>query len=87
MPLLRGRVRVDKRDVYSLIDTVLDRAHGGREGHQSKSVLSPDLLAAVESVRESIRNAYPVPLTDQVRLPISKTSELARALRAVAADT
>jgi hypothetical protein len=77
MPLMRNRVRVDKADASALLEIILTP---GREDHSQEG--DADLIAAALRVREVIRDAYPVPLTDQVRLSTGLVGELTDALRA-----
>jgi hypothetical protein len=65
-----GWVRLDKRAAYRLCD---DIGTGRR----------PAAMAEVAAeIREVIRDAYPIPLTDQVRLSAGQAAALALALRA-----
>jgi hypothetical protein len=76
----RSQIRVDKREVYRLVDAIrraLER-ESGPDSHRF------NLLIAAEHVREPVYNAYPVPLTDQVRLHKAKAAELASAVRTAA---
>jgi hypothetical protein len=81
MPLMRERVRVDKRDAYDLATVlgaeVRDAVDNGRLGKDA----AYDVLSLTMQMQEELRNAHPVPLTDQVRVPRSRASDLAQALR------
>jgi hypothetical protein len=81
MPLMRNRVRVDKVDAVALLEIVLTP---GRDDQGQEN--NDDLIAAALRVRDVLRAAYPVPLTDQVRLSLGLVRELADALRAALAD-
>jgi hypothetical protein len=71
---VRGQVRFDKDDAYDLIFRIREASP------------SVQLLAAADAVHEAVRNAQPVPLTDQVRLPREQVEELASGLRAAGAE-
>jgi hypothetical protein len=77
VPLLRDRVRVDKVEVLKLVDSIAHATGTSDIG----GTATPGVLAAVESVRDAIRRAYPIPLTDQVRLPVERAAALAANLR------
>jgi hypothetical protein len=81
MPLMRGRVRVDKREVYRLVDAIVASVPGPLTDRSFDSGAGSDVLAVAEDVREALRHAYPVPLTDEIRLPAQYAAELARRLR------
>jgi hypothetical protein len=67
---LTGDVRVD-------LPSVLEHVADIREDNASGP-----LVAAAEAVENAVRNARPVPLTDQVRLPREEVEHLAATLRA-----
>ena len=77
VPLLRNRVRVDKVQALQLVDAIADEAGSPADASSATS----DLLATVASVRDAVRTAYPIPLTDQVRLPAERATGLAAELR------
>jgi hypothetical protein len=84
MPLMGGRVRIDKLRVYRSVDALreaLERDQADGRVDQAKGF---DILMAADSLRDAVVNAYPVPLTDQVRLGAEQAAELARALRTAA---
>jgi hypothetical protein len=70
-----GQVRVDKATVHELVAAL-------REGSGRTSA---GLLAAAEAVDDAVRDAQPVPLTDQIRLPGERVANLAAQLRAAGA--
>jgi hypothetical protein len=84
VPLLRDRVRVDRREVYRLVETVNESMRSEVADHQLDKAAAYDLMQATNDLREAVTTAYPVPLTDQVRLPRGRAIELAWALRAAA---
>jgi hypothetical protein len=45
-----------------------------------------DLLVLIDQLEEMVRNARPIPLTDQVRLEKKPLNELIEQIRAAAAD-
>ena len=67
---VRNEVRFDKFDAYELVTAV--RNDGP----------PPPLAEAADAVEDAVRNARPVPLTDQVRIPRAQVDELVTALRA-----
>jgi hypothetical protein len=79
MPLMRNRVRVDKSDADALLAVVLTPHHG-----DGVRVANADLDTAATRLHAALQDAYPVPLTDQVRLPRALVRELVDALRAAA---
>lgn len=82
MPFMRDRVRVDRRDAIDLIDAIVKaNPYETRAGPNADNT---DLLGVVEEVRRALAGAYPIPLTDQVRLPPETTQQLARSLREAA---
>ena len=68
-----GHVRVD-------LPSVLEHVSDIREDNQPGA-----LVAAAEAVEQAVRNARPVPLTDQVRMPREEVEDLAAKLRAAGA--
>ena len=85
MPLMPSRVRVDKADVYELVKRisagpdVFGRGPGGDTG------VDANVVRAAGAVRDAVRHAKQVPLTDQVRLPRDLAKALADAVRAAVA--
>jgi hypothetical protein len=77
VPVFCERVRVDKVEVLKLVD-VITRAAGPSE---LDGWSTPGLSAALESVRDAIRCAYPIPFTDHVRLSGAHAAALAADLR------
>jgi hypothetical protein len=67
---VRHEVRFDKFDAYELVTAI--RNDGP----------APRLAEAADAVEDAVRNARPVPLTDQVRIPRDQVGELVTALRA-----
>jgi hypothetical protein len=59
MPLMRNRVRVDRRDAEALIDAIQ---------HAHASDQAGAVTVATENIRVALRDSFPVPLTDQVRV-------------------
>jgi hypothetical protein len=82
VPLLRDRVRVDRREIDRQLERLAEAVRSEVADHRLDKVAGYDLLQAGEAVRCARRNAYPIPLTDQVRLPGSGAAEMATALRA-----
>jgi hypothetical protein len=68
-----GHVRVDLPTVQELVADIQEDNPPGA------------LVAAAAAVEEALRNARPVPLTDQVRLPREEVEQLAATLRAAGA--
>ena len=79
-----ARVRVDKRDACSLVEQIGERLRSEVASDRVDKAAGFDLLAAADDVRLAIDKAYPVPLTEQVRLSRPQASDLANALRASA---
>ena len=75
IPLMRKRVRVDRRDVETLIDAIQQRRSSDPEDA---------MTAATNNVRDALQQAFPVPLTDQVRIAATEARALAHALLAAA---
>jgi hypothetical protein len=67
--LVRNEVRFDKFDANELATRI--RNDGP----------PPRLAEAADAVEDAVRNARPVPLTDQVRIPRDRVEELVTALR------
>jgi hypothetical protein len=84
VPLLRDRVRVDKREVYRLVESIQEAVRAEAGDSRLDSTAGSDLHRATTDVQEAVKDAYPVPFTDQVRLPSERVTELANALRAAA---
>jgi hypothetical protein len=84
VPLLRDCVRVERREINARIAR-LTRAVGVEVAdHGLDPAVGSDLVQAAERLRLAAGHAHPIPLTDQVRLPLSRASELASALRSAA---
>jgi hypothetical protein len=83
VPLLRGRVRVDKREVLKLADSI-DEPPTSQWADTSSA--TSGVTTAIAAVRDAVRSAYPIPFTDQVRLPVEHVAELAAKLRSCAED-
>jgi hypothetical protein len=81
VPLLRDRVRVDRREVDRRLERLAEAVRSEVADHRLEKIVGYDLLQAAEAVRRARRHADPIPLTDQVRLPRSQAFEMARALR------
>src|SRR4051812_7710399 len=86
LPLMRELVRIDKRDADDLAAAIeagvrdaVDRGTLGKEAGYT-------VLSVTAQIREVLRNAPPVPLTDQVRVSRSRAHDLVRALLAVAGE-
>lgn len=75
MPLMPNRVRVDRQDAEALIDAI-QQAHAGNRGDP--------VTAATEEIRVVLRDSFPVPLTNQVRIEPAQARALAQALRSAA---
>jgi hypothetical protein len=75
MPLMRNRVRVDRKDAEALIDAI-QQAHAGNRGEA--------VTAATTKIRVALGDSFPVPLTDQVRIDRAQALALAQALRSAA---
>jgi hypothetical protein len=82
VPLLRDRVRVDRREIDRQLERLAEAVRSEVADHRLDKVAGYDLLQAGEAVRCARWNAYPILLTDQVRLPGSGAAEMATALRA-----
>ncbi len=72
LPFIRV-VRVDGNAVRALVDEL--QGTGAR----------PELLRAAEAVRKAVREARPVALSDEVRLPPETVARLVAGLRATGA--
>lgn len=81
MPLMRNRVRVDRADATALVAIILKPPHD-----DCSQETDTELIAAALRVREVLERAYPVPLTDQVRLDPGLVRELSDRLRAALND-
>src|SRR3954447_8725366 len=84
MPLMRDRVRIDKRDTDALAAAIDGEIRDAVERGTLSREAGYNVLSVTTRVRKDLRNAYPVPLTDQVRISRSQAAELGRALRAAA---
>jgi hypothetical protein len=65
-----GHVRVDLPAVRELVADIREDNPPG------------PLVSAAEAIEDAVRNARPVPMTDQVRLPREEVEQLAATLRA-----
>jgi hypothetical protein len=74
MPIVRGELRVAGPPVHEIVAEL----RGGISG-------SDVVLRAAEAVEDEVRNARPVSLSDEVRLPRERVSELIAGLRAAGA--
>jgi hypothetical protein len=72
IPLTRGQVRVDAPAAHRLVAAVRETGNAS-------------LVAAAEAADDAVRNAQPVPLTDQVRFPRDHVEQLVQGLRAAGA--
>lgn len=77
MRLMRNRVRVDKADAAALVEIIPKPGHDDDRSQDRNA----DLTAAAVRVREVLDSAYPVPLTDHVRLDPGLVLELTDLLR------
>ncbi|MHB8691912.1 MAG: hypothetical protein ACYDHH_11750 [Solirubrobacteraceae bacterium] len=84
MPLMHGRVRIDKLRVYRSVDALREALERDQADGRVEKAKGFDILMAADRLRDAVANAYPVPLTDQVRLRAQQAAELARALRIAA---
>ena len=82
VPLLRDRVRVDRRELDRRLDQLITAVRAEVADHRLDKTAGFDLLQAAEDVRDARMHAYPIPLTDEVRLPRARAAEMAAALRA-----
>ncbi|MEA2217384.1 MAG: hypothetical protein QOJ35_10 [Solirubrobacteraceae bacterium] len=82
MPFMRGRVRVDKRDADDLAAALDVKVRNAVDHGRLGTDAGYHVLSVTTQMREDLRNAYPVPLTDQVRVQRSRAIDLAQALRA-----
>jgi hypothetical protein len=74
MPIVRGELRVAGPPVHEIVAELRGSASG-----------SNVVLRAAEAVEDEVRNARPVSLSDEVRLPRERVSELIAGLRAAGA--
>jgi hypothetical protein len=86
IPLMRERVRIDKRDADDLAAAIDGEVRDAVDRGTLDKEAGYNVLSATTQMREVLRNAYPVPLTDQVRIPRSQAADLGRALRAAVGD-
>jgi len=84
VPLLGDRVRVDRREIDRRVARLTKAVEVEVADHGLDRAVGADLVNAADDLRSAASHAHPIPLTDQVRLPRSRASELAGALRAVA---
>jgi hypothetical protein len=84
VPLLRDRVRVDKSEIVRRTDRLTKAVRVEVADHGLDEAVGVDLLQAADDLRYAASHAYLIPLTDQVRLPRARASEVATALRAAA---
>ena len=82
VPLLRDRIRVGRREVDRRLDQLVSAVRAEVADHSLDKTAGFDLLQAAEDVRDARIHAYPIPLTDQVRLPRARAAEMAASLRA-----
>jgi hypothetical protein len=75
-------VRVDKYEVYRLVEAIRESLRSEADAPGVEKANAFDVLMVADEVHEAIMHAYPVPLTDQVRLPRQRAAELAIAFRA-----
>ena len=69
-------LRVDRTTVIRLVERIENAA--GRE----RQANGDDVLQAAEELRNAVGRAYPIPLTNQVRLPRGRAAQIAATLRA-----
>jgi hypothetical protein len=74
MPMVRGELRVAGPPVHEIVAELRDSLSG-----------SDVVLRAAEAVEDEVRNGRPVSLSDEVRLPRDRVSELIAGLRAAGA--
>jgi hypothetical protein len=84
VPLLRDRVRVDKHDILMRVNRLATAVQVEVANHGLERTVGSGLVVAADNLRDEARHAYPIPLTDQVRLPRARAAELASALRSAA---
>jgi hypothetical protein len=82
MPFMRERVRVGKSDADDLASVLDAEVRDAVDDGRLDKDAGYDVLSVTTRMREDLRNAHPVPLTDQVRVARSEAIDLARALRA-----
>jgi hypothetical protein len=80
VPLLRDRVRVDKHDALKLIDALSQRS----QQELTTTPASTDLTTVLSELREMLKRAYPIPFTEQVRIPTERANAAAASLHAIA---
>jgi hypothetical protein len=78
MPLMRNRVRIGNREAEALIAAIQQTRSGGSEDA---------VPASTDSIRDALHQAFPVPLTDQVRIAPTEARALAHALLVAAGLT
>jgi hypothetical protein len=84
VPLLRDCVRVDRHEIDDRIDRLTRAVRVEIADHGLDEEVGSDIVHAADDLRYATSHAYPVPLTDQIRLPRARASSVARALRAAA---
>jgi hypothetical protein len=82
VPLLRDRVRVDRREIDRRLDELVNAVRAEVADHSLDKTAGFDLLQTAADVRDARMHAYPIPLTDQIRLPRARAAEMAASLRA-----
>jgi hypothetical protein len=84
VPLLRDCVRVDKHEIDDRLDRLARAVQVEIADHGLDEAVASDIVRAADDLRYAATHAYPIPLTDQIRLPRARASNAARALRAAA---
>jgi hypothetical protein len=84
VPLLRAQIRIDKREVYRLVEVLRKTLTDEQANRSVDDRTAFELLTAAEGLREAAYNAYPVPLTDQVRLHRDRAANFSAAIRKAA---
>jgi hypothetical protein len=85
LPLVRDRVRVDRREIDHRVRRLTKAVEVEVAGFGLDTTVASDLTRAAAGVRDAISDANPIPLTDQVRLPRARAAAAAAALRTAAA--
>lgn len=85
VPILRDCVRVDRHEIEQRIERLTRAVHVEVADHGLDEAVGSDLVRAADELRYAASHAYPIPLTDQIRLPRARASVVARALRAATA--
>lgn len=81
VPIFRSQVRVNSREIYRLVDLLKESVRADEAAGKVKAPQALNALLAGDDGRDAIYNAPPVPLSDQVRLPRTRVTELVRSLR------